>query len=85
MAVINFSHTVEAKNGLHMRNSGALAALCKERDARIVVIHGDSGKQASAENPLSTMLLNIRHGDVLHFSVSAKQQSGLKEAIKKLL
>lgn len=82
MQILNFSCVVEAENGLHMRTASKLVSLAKEFEGQISLIHSKTGKMASAANPLSLMLLDIRKGDRIQCSISADNAESMKEQIE---
>ena len=80
--MINVSVTVGEVNGVHARPAGAIVT-CAKRYASEVTIR-KNGSVADGKRLIAVMGLGARHGDVLEFSVSGKDEESAAEDLKRV-
>lgn len=75
-----YSHKIEAENGLHARPAGALASIAKKFSSQIKV--KTQSKEADAKRLLSLMSLGASHGTELNFLIEGEDENEAYEALK---
>ena len=80
--MINFSFTVGDVNGVHARPAGAIVT-CAKRYASEATLR-KNGSVADGKRLIAVMGLGARHGDVLEFSVSGKDEESAAEDLKRV-
>lgn len=80
--MINFSFTVGDINGVHARPAGAIVT-CAKKFSSEVTIRKD-GSVADGKRLIAVMGLGARHGDVLEFSVTGKDEETAAQALKRV-
>ncbi|MCB9852097.1 MAG: phosphoenolpyruvate--protein phosphotransferase [Phycisphaerales bacterium] len=72
-------------NGLHARPAAMLSAVARKFASSITLVNEESGKQANAKSPLSSITLDLRHDDAYRVLIEGDDEADAHQSLSQFL